>query len=229
MNRLAPLRGLLLRVSAFANQKPTFTPTSVHLRYYSKPPDDLKSPPPPHLAKPTRYTLPSHPSRAEFSRARPAPQFPLSPRASSSNTTHYPSTLPPPGTFIYWFLTSRRLHFYLSLGILSTLAAIASITNFLKTSPYAQLVPEWRWGSPGESVGGFVDAVRMHLENENRVAAERRKERTREVERRGEYRRKHGLEQVGGEGGLGGWGLRRRDQGEEEEKRVGKEGAVEGR
>ena len=59
---------------------------------------------------------------------------------------------------------------------------------------------------------GFVDAVRMHLENESRVAEERRKEAGREVERRGEYRRKHGLEQVGGVGGVGGWGLRRREE-----------------
>lgn len=67
---------------------------------------------------------------------------------------------------------------------------------------------------------GFVDAVRMHWENESRVAEERRKERGKEVERRGEYRRRHGLEKVGGEGGLGGWGLKRREEGEGEEKRV---------
>ncbi|RPB19423.1 hypothetical protein L211DRAFT_634697 [Terfezia boudieri ATCC MYA-4762] len=172
MNRLLPLRwGLPSPISAFKNPTPKLR-TSIHPRYYSKPPtsDPTTSP---RLAKPTRYTPPSHPSRSDFTRTRATPQFPLhTPSSSSSNTkspAHYPTTLPPPGTFSHWFLTSRRLHFYLSLGILTTLAAIASVTNFLRTSPYAKLVPEWRWSNPRECVGGFVDAVKMHWENESRV------------------------------------------------------------
>lgn len=65
----------------------------------------------------------------------------------------------------------------------------------------------------------------MHLENESRLAEERRKERAREVERRGEYRRKHGLERTGNEGGWGGWGLRR-EEGQEEVVQGKQEGVV---
>ena len=61
------------------------------------------------------------------------------------------------------------------------------------------------------------------MENESREAESRRKKKAEEIEKRGEYRRKHGLEREGAEGGFGGWSLRR-----SAEQQGGKEGQAEG-
>src|SRR5690606_28013644 len=89
------------------------------------------------------------------------------------------------------------LHFYLSLGVLFTMAGIVSITNFMKTSPFAGLVV-WDWGTPVASTARFLDAVKMHLHESSRLAQEKRKRRAEELDKRNEYRRAHGMEDVGG-------------------------------
>ncbi|KAF8454440.1 hypothetical protein BDZ91DRAFT_801748 [Kalaharituber pfeilii] len=115
--------------------------------------------------------------------------------------------MPPPGTWAHWFLTNRALHFYFSLSILFSLAGIASVMNFMKTSPYAGLV-RWEFSHPIDGVRSFWDALRMHWENESRLAVEKRKKMLEEVEKRGVYRKAHGLEETGEAGRFGGWGLR---------------------
>jgi len=214
MNRLLPLpRGLPLR--KYPNASLTAFPApsrQLRRRLYTSPfcrqkdaGKQVDDSTPPRLTKPTGYALPSHPSRTPSSPYGRSYSFPT----PSRENAFYPNMLPPPGTFTHWFITNRTLHFYLSLSILFTLAGIVSITNFLKTSPYADLVPSWSWDSPIASVRGLWDAVTLHIENESRQAEIRRKERAQEIEKRGGFRKKHGLEKDGAEGGFGGWSLRR--------------------
>lgn len=77
------------------------------------------------------------------------------------------------------------------------MAAIVSVTNFMKTSPFAGLVV-WDWGTPIASMARFFDALKMHLHESSRLAQEKRKKRALELDKRNEYRRAHGMEDVGG-------------------------------
>ena len=63
------------------------------------------------------------------------------------------------------------------------------------------------------------------MESESREAEARRRKKVEEIEKRGEYRKHHGLEREGAEGGFGGWSLRR--SGEEQKGNKG-QGQVEG-
>lgn len=113
--------------------------------------------------------------------------------------------MPPPDTWAHYFLTSRRLHFYLSLGILASLAGTVSISNFLATAPEAQDF-EWKWADPAGSLGSFSAAWKASVEAESRRTAEMRRKKVEDMEKRGEYRRAHGLDQPSKEGMFSGFG-----------------------
>ncbi|KAF8539990.1 hypothetical protein BDD12DRAFT_735654 [Trichophaea hybrida] len=118
--------------------------------------------------------------------------------------------MPPPDTWTHYILTSRRLHFYLSLGILASLAGTVTISNFLRTSPYAGEI-QWSWSDPVGSLGKFGKAWKKSVEEESKRTAEMRRRKVEDVEKRGEYRRRHGLEQTGDEGGFGGFGIKTKE------------------
>ncbi|KAA8904816.1 hypothetical protein FN846DRAFT_779395 [Sphaerosporella brunnea] len=118
--------------------------------------------------------------------------------------------MPSPDTWTYWALTSRQLHFYLSLGILFVLAGTVSVSNFLNTNEYGRQV-QWDWHSPGESLRSFGKMWKASVEAESKRVAEARKRLVEDVEKRGEYRRAHGLEKAGEEGGFGDWAVRDKD------------------
>lgn len=93
------------------------------------------------------------------------------------------------------------------MGILLGLAGIVSVTNFLRTSRFAGGVfwDPWR---PVASAGSVLVAVREHVEEESRRVGAQRKKKVEDVDLRGEYRRAHGLEKRGKEGGFGGWAVK---------------------
>ncbi|KAI5847343.1 hypothetical protein DFP73DRAFT_377030 [Morchella snyderi] len=185
------LRRPLLRV-------PSLPTTTLPLRRHA-------STPPKVLAKPSKYTPPSHPS---VTRPRDPLNYPGPPQPPRDPTRRYPNTMPPPNTLAHTLLTSRVLHFYISMGILITLAATVSIRNFLATSPFAANV-RWEWMHPYESMRMFLVAVREHTEDQSRRVAEMRRRKVEDVELRGEFRKAHGLEKTGNEGGFGGWGVKK--------------------
>jgi hypothetical protein len=126
-------------------------------------------------------------------------------------TKRYPNTMPPPETWSHYFLTSRKLHFYLSLGILGALAGTVSVSNFLKTSPFAHEI-EWSWSHPIMSLERFKDAWKKTVEERSKLVAEMRKKKLEDVEKRGEYRKRFGLEETGHEGGFGGFGIKTKEE-----------------
>ncbi|KAI5813022.1 hypothetical protein BZA77DRAFT_322219 [Pyronema omphalodes] len=163
----------------------------------------------PKLAKPTKYTPPSHSTRVKDPVNYPG--FAV----KSDPTKRYPNTMPPPETWSHYILTSRKLHFYLSLGILGALAGTVSISNFLNTSPYAEEI-EWSWSHPIMSLERFKDAWKKTVEERSKAVAEMRKKKLEDIEKRGEYRKRFGLEETGNEGGFGGFGIKTK----EEDRRV---------
>lgn len=65
------------------------------------------------------------------------------------------------------------------------------------------------WSRPIESLKKLGAAYKLHVGERSAVVAEMRRRRIEDVEKRGEFRRAHGLEKTGDEGGIGGWGVRK--------------------
>ncbi|MCJ1280812.1 hypothetical protein MMC26_000129 [Xylographa opegraphella] len=164
------------------------------------------SPPKPRvLEKPAKFNPPSHPAR----RNRPPPrQFPGPPLSESEvdaqRTKQYPNMLPPEGSFMRWFLTSRSIHIWITLSTLSSLALFTFTTNFRQTSPYANLLPPSNafFSHPLDFLAQYIEVYKMHTAHISAVTAERRKKKVEDVQKRAQYRKAHGLDQ--GEG-LGQW------------------------
>jgi len=71
------------------------------------------------LEKPTKFNPPSHSSRL----AKPAPRYPgpaLSAEEKAAQTTKkYPNMMPPPGTFLHWFMHNKTIHSWITLVCLN--------------------------------------------------------------------------------------------------------------
>ena len=69
------------------------------------------------LEKPTKFNPPSHGKRLKQQIPRQyGPQL-TGQQKTEQETKKYPNMMPPPGTFMYWFLTSRGIHTFFSLVI----------------------------------------------------------------------------------------------------------------
>lgn len=55
----------------------------------------------------------------------------------------------------------------------------------------------------------MMTAIKQHVEAESARVGEMRKRKAEDIDLRGEYRRAHGLERSGDEGGFGGWAVKR--------------------
>lgn len=67
------------------------------------------------LEKPTKFNPPSHGKRLKRQVPRQyGPQL-TGEQRSEQETKKYPNMMPAPGTFMYWFLTSRGIHTFISL------------------------------------------------------------------------------------------------------------------
>lgn len=68
------------------------------------------------LEKPTKFNPPSHGKRLKQQNPRRfGPQL-TSEQKVEQKTKKYPHMMPPPGTFMYWFLTNRGIHTFISLA-----------------------------------------------------------------------------------------------------------------
>ena len=122
MTRLITLRRLIAPKPLILNQSPLggsrkalLAPrhTLSHRNYAS----NSSKAKPLMLEKPARYQSPSHPA-APIVRSPPR-QYPgpaLSPEDEKRRKTkRYPNTMPAKGTFMYWFLTTRSIHVWITL------------------------------------------------------------------------------------------------------------------
>lgn len=69
------------------------------------------------LAKPSRYNPPSHPARSNA--VRPPRNYPGPPPSAAQEveqkTKRYPNSFPAEGTKMFWFLTNKMVHMWLTL------------------------------------------------------------------------------------------------------------------
>ncbi|RYP60016.1 hypothetical protein DL769_008309 [Monosporascus sp. CRB-8-3] len=152
------------------------------------------------LEKPERFNPPSHGKRLPRSAPKHYGGPPTAEEAQAQRTKQYPGLPPPPNTWSHWFINSRGVHMFITMGTLTSLAAYTFATNFKAKSPYADLIPPISElpRHPFQYIGVCIDVLRMHEEHESAVTAEKRRRRVEDVAKRNEYRKAHGLEPATG-------------------------------
>jgi len=81
--------------------------------------------------------------------------------------------------------------------------------NFLRTTERGREVEgELSWSQPLDSVKRFWEAYRLHAHERSLLVAEVRRRKVEDVDKRGVYRRAHGLEKAREDGGRGRWGVK---------------------
>ncbi|KAJ5093679.1 hypothetical protein N7456_009540 [Penicillium angulare] len=156
------------------------------------------------LEKPDKFRPPSHPQRAVNPATRTASGQPINygPRLTAAqretqNKTQYPNMFPPEGTVMFKFLTSRWIHIWIAMSILTSLATFTFTTNFKATSPFAHLLPSWSGllTAPFDTISQALSVYRMHVQHESMRVREQRHRRVEDAEKRRQYRVAHGLEE----------------------------------
>jgi hypothetical protein len=190
---LLPRQGAIWRTPAVRN----FGTTTRRSAAASKPSKPLV------LEKPTKFNPPSHPSRLR----KPRPQYP-GPQLSAEEIARqsakkYPNMMPPEGTFMHWFLTNRSIHIYITLGTLFSMAGFTWLTNFKRTSKFADMLPNASdlFFHPIQWTRTVIEVLRLHTAAVAAESQERRKQKVDDVQKRAEYRKAHGLETEA----FGGW------------------------
>ncbi|KAF2484304.1 hypothetical protein BDY17DRAFT_323171 [Neohortaea acidophila] len=164
-----------------------------------------RPPPPPKprvLEKPERFNPPSHPSRRARPRQYPGP--PLSEHErQAQKTKKYPHMMPPEGSFMFWFLTNRAVHVWITLSVLLSLIFAIWFSDFYYTTPFQDLLPpkSMFYSHPFQYLGRYWSVYQMHVDHTSAEVAERRKQKVDDVKKRSDYRKAHGME----DGGLFGW------------------------
>ncbi|KAJ6096476.1 hypothetical protein N7486_007222 [Penicillium sp. IBT 16267x] len=160
------------------------------------------------LEKPDKFRPPSHPQRIVSPAARTPSGQPVNygPRLTAKereaqDKKQYPTMFPPEGTVMFKFLTSRWIHVWIAMSILTTLATFTFTTNFKATSPFAHLLPPWSGllTSPFATISQALSVYRMHVQHESMRVREKRHARIEDAEKRRQYRIAHGLEEPAGE------------------------------
>ncbi|RHZ57081.1 uncharacterized protein CDV56_102577 [Aspergillus thermomutatus] len=158
------------------------------------------------LAQPDKFRPPSHPARrvvqTRKGRVVSGPINYPGPRLSEKEKEEqkhrkYPNMFPPEGTMMYKFLTSRWIHIWIAMGVLTSLATFTFTTNFKHTSPYAHLLPPWSalLTHPIDTIGQALTVFRMHVQHNSMETREKRLKRVEDAEKRRQYRIAHGLEE----------------------------------
>ncbi|KAI0885300.1 uncharacterized protein GGS22DRAFT_142042 [Annulohypoxylon maeteangense] len=159
----------------------------------SKPVDPSK---PIVLEKPEKFNPPSHGTRLPRSMPKHYGGGLSEAEFQAQTAKTYPGLPPPPNTWSHWFLNSRGIHLFITLGTLTSLAVYTFMANFNAKSPFADLIPPISEfpRHPFQYIGVVIDVMRMHEEHEAATTTEKRRMRVDDVAKRAEYRKAHGME-----------------------------------
>ena len=147
------------------------------------------SPPKPRLLeKPERFNPPSHPSRL---RSRPRQHGPPISEAErqAQKSRRYPHMMPPEGSFLHWFLSSRAVHTWITLSVLVSLVFAIWFADFKHNTPYLDLLPpnNMFWAHPFAFLKRYWEVYDMHVAYISAETAERRRQKVEDVRRRSAY------------------------------------------
>ncbi|KAH9907986.1 hypothetical protein F4778DRAFT_456092 [Xylariomycetidae sp. FL2044] len=152
------------------------------------------------LEKPERFNPPSHGSRLPRSIPKHYGGGPTAEEVQAQSAKSYPGLPPPPNTWAHWFINSRGIHLFITLGTLSSLAIYTFAANFQEKSRFADMIPPISElpRHPIQYIGVCIDVLKLHEEHESAVTAEKRRRKVEDVAKRNEYRKAHGLEPAQG-------------------------------
>ncbi|EXJ70891.1 uncharacterized protein A1O5_05883 [Cladophialophora psammophila CBS 110553] len=155
------------------------------------------------LEQPDKFRPPSHPARLNRPRRPPAAynQGTTSEEKERQKTKSYPHMFPNKGSFMHWFLTDRWIHLWITMGTLTILACITFTQSFMRTSPYAHLVPPVSSFPlhPINYIRETLSVLRLHVDYETAKTNESRQQKILDAQKRRLYRRAHGLEDLNAE------------------------------
>ncbi|KAF6230405.1 hypothetical protein HO133_004747 [Letharia lupina] len=161
------------------------------------------------LEKPTKFNPPSHGKRLKQQIPRHyGPQL-TGEQRNEQQTKKYPNMMPAPGTFMHWFLTSRGIHTFISLGILVLLASITAFENWRLATAFREQLPTAGdfLSQPLTAFWQAVEVFKLETAKTSAETAEKRRRSVEDVQKRNAYRIAHGLQDENSEG-LGGWTAR---------------------
>lgn len=185
--------------------------------------------PPKVLEKPSKFNPPSHPARIDRPPPRHFPGPQLSPQqAEVRKKKRYPNMLPPEGSFMYWFLSNKKIHMYITLSVLFSLATITSLTTYQRTTPFAHFMPPADSSSLAHPIKFIYQhwlVYKLHALVNSHLAQAKRRKAAEDVEKRRAYRKAHGIERLQ-QGPLPWFGLAP-EEGEEGDKSGSPDGAAE--
>ncbi|KAK5207112.1 hypothetical protein LTR47_008725 [Exophiala xenobiotica] len=153
------------------------------------------------LEQPDKFRPPSHASRLTSRRGRaPAAynQGTTAEEQETQKTRTYPHMFPEKGSFMHWFLTDRWIHIWITMGTLTLLAVITLSQTFLKTSPYAHLIPPISSlpFHPITYIRESLSVIKLHIDYTTAQANESRQQKILDAQKRRLYRRAHGMEDL---------------------------------
>ncbi|KAJ9605474.1 hypothetical protein H2200_010131 [Cladophialophora chaetospira] len=152
------------------------------------------------LEQPDKFRPPSHPARLNRPRRSPAAYNQAATREEKQRqqSKSYPHMFPNRGTFMHWFLTDRKIHLWITMGTLTLLAGIATVQNFLRTSPYAHLIPPISSFPlhPITYISETLSVINLHVDYETQKTNDSRQQKILDAQKRRLYRRAHGLEDL---------------------------------
>ena len=189
------------------------------------------------LEKPTKFNPPSHGKRLkQHVPRRYGPQLTWE-QKTEQQRKKYPNMMPPPGTFMHWFLTSRGIHTFISLvssylnnyshrpklnyssqyailnplyqGVLVLLACITAFENWRLATTFREQLPAASdfLTQPLTAFWQLIDVYQLEVAKTSAETAQKRKRNVEDVQKRSTYRIAHGLENENSQG-LGGWTAR---------------------
>ncbi|KAK1961902.1 hypothetical protein LY78DRAFT_661725 [Colletotrichum sublineola] len=167
------------------------------IRYASSKPAGAGQKGPLILEKPAKFNPPSHGSRLPKKNGPKHYGGPLSAQeVRAQRTREYPGMMAPEGTWAHWFFNNRKVHLFISLGTLTTLAITTLVLNFTQTSPFKHLLPPASefWSSPIEFVRTWIHVLQLHERDRNEKAIAMHSRHTDDVAKRQYYRKVHGLD-----------------------------------
>ncbi|AEO71414.1 uncharacterized protein THITE_64049, partial [Thermothielavioides terrestris NRRL 8126] len=192
---LLPQSGQIWRRAAPSPSAAAAVSRRVFARLSSSKPS--KAPPSPRvLAKPERFTPPSHGSR--LPKKTPPRHYggELSAEEVAAQAQRdYPGLPPPPNSRAHWFLHSRWIHVVITVGTLSGLAIYTFALSFSRTSPFADMLPpasDYLY-HPIRSTAVLIEVLRLHEAHKSARISEKRKRNVDDVAKRAAYRKAHGL------------------------------------
>ncbi|KAL2873333.1 hypothetical protein SGCOL_011539 [Colletotrichum sp. CLE4] len=202
---LLPALSPMWRAAATSTGRPAATAASAALRrnavwtirYASSKPTKAGQKGPLILEKPAKFNPPSHGARLPKNNGPKHYGGPLSGQeVRAQRTREYPGMMAPEGTWAHWFFNSRKVHLFISLGTLTTLAISTLVLDFSQTSPFKHLLPPASefWSSPIQFIRTWVHVMQLHERDRNEKAIAMHSRHTDDVAKRQYYRKVHGLD-----------------------------------